>query len=150
MPIFLFGLSSVGFSQEVAIEDGLVSLYSTQNPNGSWGAGENAINGVFPSTTTAVDALKLLESVPSSNQTNALQYLLNEELNVTDYLSRRIVSLTGTGNDTLADINTILTLQNPDGGWGGAEAQSGINTQPIRLEMDCLLAIYSEIGYLTR
>ena len=121
VPIFLSGLSSAAFSQEVAIENGLTNLYSAQNPDGSWGGIESSINGVFPSTTTVVDALKLLELIPSANQTNAYQYLLNEELNVTDYLSRRNISLSGTGNDTTADVDAVLALQNPDGGWGGAE-----------------------------
>lgn len=105
IPVLLSGLSGVAFSQEVVVENGLSNLYSTQNLDGSWGGTEDSINGVFPSTTTAVEALKLFEPVPSSNRSAAIQFLLNEELNVTDYLSRRIIALSGTGNDTSIDLN---------------------------------------------
>ena len=146
VPIFLAGLSSLAYSQGVAIEDGLASLYATQNPDGSWGGPENAINGVFPSTTTAVDALKLLETPPSNNQTSAIQYLVNGELNVTDYFSRRIVSLTATGNDTSPDINSLLALQNSDSGWGGAEGFGSNNLDTALALMALAAAGSSESG----
>lgn len=106
------------WAQSAQTSLGLNYLAQSQNPNGSWGGTATSITDVFPSTSTAVDALKLIKTTPSTNRTNAIGYLSAQTLNVTDYLSRRIVSLTGTGANTSADLTALLALQNFDGGWG--------------------------------
>jgi hypothetical protein len=99
---------------------GLSYLAQSQNSDGSWGGTASSIDDVFPSTSTAVDALKLIEITPSANRTNAIGYLSAQSIDVTDYLSRRIVSLSGTDTNTSADLVTLLALKNIDNGWGGA------------------------------
>jgi len=99
---------------------GLSYLAQSQNADGSWGGTASSIDDIFPSTSSAVDALRLIEATPSTNRTNAIGYLSAQTLDVTDYLSRRIVSLTGTGANTSTDLTALVALKNSDGGWGGA------------------------------
>ena len=113
-------LPSSSWAQSTPVSLGLSYLGQSQNADGSWGGTASSIDDVFPSTSTAVDALKLLETTPSTNRTNALGYLSAQTLDVTDYLSRRIVSVSGTGGNTSADLTALVALRNSDGGWGGA------------------------------
>jgi prenyltransferase beta subunit len=114
------GHQVVAYAQQANIDNGKAYLRTTQNPDGSWGGTDFSLTDVFPSTSTAVDALKVVEATASTNQTNAIQYLSTQTVDVTDYLSRRIVSLTGTGTSTATDLTTVLTFKNTDSGWGGA------------------------------
>lgn len=128
-------LPAIAWAQATQISLGLDYLAQSQNTDGSWGGTAAAINDFFPSTSTAVDALKLLETTPSNNRTNAINYLSAQSLDVTDYLSRRIVSLTGTGADTSADLTALDALKNPDGGWGGAAGfTSGVLDAALALQ----------------
>ena len=113
-------LPALSWAQGQQTSLGLNYLTQTQNADGSWGGTATSITEVFPSTSTAVDALKLIETTPSNNRTNAIGYLSAQALDVTDYLSRRIVSLAGTGADTSTDLSALIAFKNADNGWGGA------------------------------
>jgi len=116
----LFGQRTV-FSQSAQITSGVNYLKSTQNADGSWGGTPTSLNAVFPTTTTALEALRELETSPSANQTNAIQFLSSQTVDVNPFLSARIIALAGTSSNTTTDLNTLLGRQNTDGGWGTAE-----------------------------
>ena len=99
---------------------GISYLTQSQNTDGSWGGSPSAIDDVTPTTATAVDALRVLSAQPA-NRANGIQYLATQPLSVSDYLSRRILSLTGAGADVSGDLSALLTLENGDGGWGSAQ-----------------------------
>jgi prenyltransferase beta subunit len=127
-------------AQTVEISNGISYLQSNQGADGSWGGTAGATTDFFPSTTTALDALKLLEATPSANQTSAIQYLAGQTLSETDYLSRRVLSLIGTGSSIPGDLTTILSYQNLDKGWGGS---GGFTTDVLDTAL-ALLAISSD------
>ena len=101
------------------IDNGLNYLRSTQSASGNWEQTSSSLNGIIPSTSTALEALRILEDPASPNQGNAILYLLGQNIELNDHLSRLIVSLAGTGEDTSSALNVLLAGQNSDGGWGG-------------------------------
>src|SRR5215831_12515796 len=105
-------LASGGPSQ---LSQALQYLKSTQKADGSWGGSTTSLNGVFPTTATALQALVGAENSTSSNQLNAIQYLGSQNIDETPLTAQRIIALPG---DTSADTNALLSRQNSDGGWG--------------------------------
>ncbi|MCA9961768.1 MAG: VCBS repeat-containing protein, partial [Anaerolineales bacterium] len=103
---------------ELTPEDGLTYLYATQNVDGSWGGSATALNGLFPSSSIVVQALRDLEATATSNQQNGIQYLAGEATDLTPFLAQRILALAGSGQDVSADVAALLARQNLDGGWG--------------------------------
>src|SRR5687768_6166696 len=71
------------YSQSTQITNGGNYLKTTQNADGSWGATPTSINGVFPTTIVALDALRTIEPSASPNQASAIAYLTAQELEVT-------------------------------------------------------------------
>lgn len=109
------------FFQSAHVSGGINYLKSSQNTDGSWGDTLTSLNDAFPTSTTALEALRAVETTASTNQTNAIQFLTAQTIEVTPFLTARIIALTGTGSDTAADLNTLLSMQNLDGGWGTAD-----------------------------
>jgi hypothetical protein len=62
--------------------------------------------------------LRAAEPSISSNQTNAIQYLTSQTIDETPFIAQRVIALAGTGTNTSDDVNTLLSRQNGDGGWG--------------------------------
>src|SRR6267142_449334 len=63
------------FSQAAQIVSGISYLKSAQNADGSWGGTATSLNGIFPTTAAALEALRASEQATSTNQTNAIQFL---------------------------------------------------------------------------
>src|SRR5687768_7473295 len=68
----------VALSQPSQITGGLNYLKSRQSGDGSWGGSVTSLNGVFPTTAAALEALRALETNTSTNQTNAIQFLTSQ------------------------------------------------------------------------
>ncbi len=101
------------------ITAGLNYLRTTQAVSGNWKQTSSSLNGVIPTTSTTLETLRLLEDPASPNQDDAILYLVSQTIEVSDFLSRLIVSLTGTGEDTSVALATVLAARNSDDGWGG-------------------------------
>lgn len=98
-------------AQTPELTSALNYLSSSQNPDGSWG-GEASLMPSLPSTVSVLNAYKAMSQADAPSYQPALSWLQSQSLNTTDYLSERILILTGQ-NDT----NTLLSYF--DYGWGG-------------------------------
>ena len=110
-------LSDLLFTQET-ITDSLIYLQTTQNTDGSWGGTTTSLNGILPTTGTALRALQIAEPMSSTYQLDAIQFLTGQSLEVTPFIAERILALASTGVDVTADVDTLISRQNEDGGWG--------------------------------
>ena len=138
--IFITVLTNGGgtsYAQQGAPDGGLPYLQSTQNLDSSWDRTATSITDVLPSTTTVLDVLAQLEEAPSSQQLDAINYLSGQSFESTDYISRRLKSLSGSRSQVPSDLSTILGLQNDDFGWGGAEGFTSnvLNTSLVLLAL---------------
>ncbi|MGH9902846.1 MAG: hypothetical protein ACRD68_13645, partial [Pyrinomonadaceae bacterium] len=106
----------VAGAQSVRVADGLNYLRTAQNADGSWGGTPSSLNGVFPTTAAALEALRAVEPAPSTNQTGAVQYLGSQTAAETSSLAARVIALGGAG--VAADVDALIVRQNADGGWG--------------------------------
>ncbi len=114
------------WSQGTHIADGINYLRATQNADGGWGGTATSLNGIFPTTTAALEALRAVEPTTSTNQTNAIAFLSAQSVLETPFVAARVISLSGVSS-TNADVDTLLARQNEDGGWGtdeGCESDS--------------------------
>ncbi|MBN2108129.1 MAG: hypothetical protein JW832_11960, partial [Deltaproteobacteria bacterium] len=101
-------------SSDEALVNGVTWLVDNQTPdNGAWGS------DTVRETATVVDVLKNLEPTGAA-YSNGVGYLKNTEALCTDHVSRRIASLAGAGQLNQIDVDLLLNLQNPDGGFGFA------------------------------
>ena len=151
-------LSQVTYSQSPEITNGLTYLQSTQNTDGSWGGTTTSLNGEFPTTAVVVQALKQLESTPSTNQLNGIQFLKDQSIEVTPFLAARILALAETREDITSDVNALLAIQNDfDGGWGTAEGfGSSVLDSALTLQafsaagLTDISVLIPALGYLNR
>lgn len=103
------------FAQTSSIDIGLSWLLNNQDATGFWG---NPVRTSFRDTCTVVDTLSYLKSTNSTNYSSGVRWILNRDVVNIDSLTRRILSLSLSGNTIMDDIPTLVSLKNPDGGWG--------------------------------
>ena len=96
------------------ITNGLSWLASNQNLDGSWA--EN-ITASYHSTATVVESLNSIGS-KDLVYTNAVNWITAQQVDNVRYLSLKIILLAPSGNDISSDINSLLSYQNSDGGFG--------------------------------
>lgn len=162
--IFLFGLIPLEASaQNASISNGLSYLRSTQSPDGSWGGTASSSVDIIPSTTAAIEILRLLETAPTSQQALGRAYLAGLILEETDFIARRISALAGTSSAVASDRPTLLIFQNRTGGLGfstdngfGGAAGYGSDVLDTSLALQGLASVQSTdaaaiggaVGYL--
>ncbi|MEW6681258.1 MAG: prenyltransferase/squalene oxidase repeat-containing protein, partial [bacterium] len=117
---------SQAFAQEIAIEKGIGWLSGVQNPDGSW---KGSITTDFHTTAEVIGTIYYL----GTTNPKAIQWITEQKAENTDYLSRKILSLSLAGSDTTELIGTLTSSQNEDGGWGIA----------LGYESDCLDTLIS-------
>jgi len=111
--VFMF-IGGYAHAQQTPIDNGVSYLRTIQSPDGSWGS--NADLTVLD-TSTALDTLKLL-NISNVAYSNGVAWLSSQSSSSTDFLSRKIVSLSLAGVDVSADVTTLVNSKNADGGWG--------------------------------
>lgn len=107
---------STSVSAEEPIEKGLDWLYLHQNPDSSWGDSLDIVNP-YHTSAAVLNAFWALE-IEDSASIGAKLWLSNQPVNSIDYISRRIEIFTRTEPDTLGLIDSLVLLQNSDGGYG--------------------------------
>ncbi len=121
-------LLSDAAANRAALTGAIPWLESQQNADGSWGENDNIH---YLMTANVVEALQ------SSNQYKAAYYagiawLENHQAANVDFISRKIASLSGRGNNLADDLNYLQTAkQDPtQNGWGlsGAYKSSALDT----------------------
>ncbi|MFQ6008595.1 MAG: prenyltransferase/squalene oxidase repeat-containing protein, partial [Candidatus Zixiibacteriota bacterium] len=137
--IFSLSTHAVVLAQPPEISSGLDYLKSIQKADGSWGGTETSLNGILPTTAHALTALSELEASVSPNQTNAIDFLQAQSIEVTQLLAERVIALAGAGVDVSGDVTALLGLQDTGspllaaspfealfsgGGFGAAEGHS--------------------------
>lgn len=96
-------------AQQIAIDNGITYLYANQSPDGSWLVNETTDYYATAEVLTTLGYLGKKET----NYTNGLNWFTLQSADNNDYLARRIMLLNST-----ADLNTLLSYRNQDGGWG--------------------------------
>jgi hypothetical protein len=96
-----------------SMDDGVSWLLAAQDENGNWGGPRTTERD----TAVVVETLENL-SVPGQAQVLGLQWLAGTESGNTDYLAAKITALAAAGHDVSTLVDSLLALQNPDGGWG--------------------------------
>jgi hypothetical protein len=115
--VFLFfAAPSLHAQTSPEVTKGVLWLTTQVQPDGSLLGEPQSIATPLQARTDAAQTLKLLASVPVS-LTNAIA--ADSEDN-TEYLARKIIALSASGLDVTNYVNTLLSRQNPDGGFGGA------------------------------
>ena len=115
----------VAYAQSPQVTSGVNYLKTTQNADGSWGGTQTSLNGVFPTTIVALDALRALEPSASANQASAIAYLSAQELEVTPFIAARVISLAGTGGSGATAVDAPIARPDADSGWGTSEGFDG-------------------------
>src|SRR5687767_7891195 len=77
----------VATSQTTTLTNGVNYLKSIQNTAGSWGGTTTSLNGIFPTTAAALQALRASETSTSTNQTNAIQCLTAQTVEESPFLA---------------------------------------------------------------
>ncbi len=114
--IFLILLfSTFAYADDPALSSGLNWLKSNQKTDGSWGNINN-----LRDTFTVIDLYKSLGQSDSSYQ-NAINWINSNAVESNDFIVRSLYSLSGNGADVNSNIQSIISKQNPDGGWGYAQ-----------------------------
>jgi len=102
-------------AQDSPKDKGLLWLLNNQDITGFWG---NPIRIPFRDTCTVIDTLLYLKATDSTNYSNGIQWILTSDVINIDSLSRKILSLSTTGNTIQEDVTTLTSLQDTNGGWG--------------------------------
>ncbi len=137
------------FAQTPEITNGLNYLSTTQNPDGSW---DSNTTDILPATREVLETFQILNETSSLNYTDAIAWLQNQNLETTDYLSRRIYAFLVGGTD----IDVLLSyLDELELAWGGYDDYK-VNILDTTLALQALKAINhpdidtisNAIGYL--
>ncbi len=123
------------FAQTVPIDNGLFYLRAIQSVDGSWGSDADL---TVLDTSTVLDTLKLL-NISDGAYSNGVARLSSQSSSSTDFLSRKIVSLSLSGVDVSADVTTLVNSKNRDGGWG---EDTDSSSSPLDTTLS-LLALHS-------
>ncbi len=107
---------NIAFAQTPEITNGLNYLYSTQNPDGSWGD-ETSNTEPLPATTEVIETLQTLNEPSSQSYTDAVLWLQNQSINTTGHLSKRIHALSDGGTDIDVLISYLDSIYTD--AWGG-------------------------------
>ena len=120
-------------AQSQPIDDALSWLLANQNPSGNWGE-------IIPLRDTPIVVEALIDAKPDSpNLIAAKVWLQSQETPNIDYLARKIKALSLLEVDTSTYSSTLLTTQNPDGGFGIADGYA-TDTLDTTLALDALKA----------
>src|SRR6266545_4071768 len=85
----IFAGERKGSSQSAPLTSGIDYLKTAQNGDGSWAGTATSLNSVFPTTATALEALRAVEPTTSTNQTNAIAFLSTQNVLETAFLAAR-------------------------------------------------------------
>ena len=110
--LFLIPMSAYAFSP--SIENGITWLSANQNSDGSWG---NNADLALLDTSTVLDTFKSL-NIGSPAYSNGVGWLSSQSPLSTDFISRKVISLSLAGIDVSSDLSMLLTMRSLDGGWG--------------------------------
>jgi len=103
------------YAQSPAILNGVNWLTSAQADDGSWA---RVYSTEYYSTVAASDAMYAV--IPSSlSYTKSIQWVSSQVVSPTDYLSRRLISLSHSGISISEELKDLLLYQSTDGSWGG-------------------------------
>jgi len=111
--LFLVPMPAYAFSPN--IESGISWLSANQNPDGSWGS--NADLAILD-TSTVLDTFKSL-NIGSPAYSNGVTWLSSQAPLSTDFISRRVISLSIAGVDVSSDLSALVNIRSSNGGWGG-------------------------------
>ena len=127
-------VSMVGLaSASPDVYDAIDWLELNQSVDGNWGE-------IIPLRDTPVVVEALVKTKPDSpNLTAANVWLQSQETPNNDYLARKIKALSLLEVDTCTLSSTLLSTQNPDGGFGIAEGYAS-DTLDTTLALDALKA----------
>ncbi len=117
------------------ISDGVAWLMTNQRSDGSWAD----LNQTAERDTTETMLILGSFSEALANHQYALQWLGGTSSGNMDFLARKIVTLAGSGMDTTALVNDVLSRQNTDGGWG-SDKNYASNPADTALAMNALSA----------
>ncbi|MBE0502354.1 MAG: hypothetical protein IBX47_13045, partial [Desulfuromonadales bacterium] len=96
------------------IGEGVDWLIAHQAENGSWLDSEQTVER---DSAEAVSALNLF-AIGTPAVAKGEQWLVAEQFNNTDYLARKIETMSQSGQPVAAYVSQLVALQNKDGGWG--------------------------------
>jgi large repetitive protein len=127
--LFLVPIPTNAFSP--SIENGISWLTAKQNSDGSWGSNADL---AMLDTSTVLDTFKSL-NIGSPAYSNGVTWLSSQAPLSTDFISRKVISLSLAGVDVSADLSMLLTMRSLDGGWGGdADSEGMINDTALALQ----------------
>ncbi len=150
--LFTLVFSTTAHAQLPQISSGLSYLSSSQNPDGTWGAGTSLVE-TTATTISALETLKLLNQTGGTAYSTGVTWLQGQTLQGVDPIAGRIrvLALANGNADAL-----MPSLDQLKGAWGGDEDYT-INILDTNLALQALKAanyadqttITSALNYLT-
>ena len=122
--IALWALLALPLTALAGTAEGLGWLATQSNANGSFG---NTPTSLAIEVQTTAEVLRTYQALGQQSQppyAPALNYLNSDTEVNTEFLARKIVVNAAAGNDVTALVNTLLTHQNADGGFGDYVGQN--------------------------
>jgi hypothetical protein len=114
--VLLILSSSFADAQSAALSTGLTYLQSTQSSDGYWGAASEVPYNAFVETCTVADSLKAINAISPAYAT-AIQWINTTDVNNSDYLLAKLLSLSQAGIDVSTIRENLLSIKNSAGGW---------------------------------
>ncbi len=131
-------LINVAVAQTAAIDNGVLWLKTSQNPDFSWGDPAAFESTRVVDTTEVVNTLGLL-NIKDTTYTNALNWLSSVAPDNNHTIARRLIAFSSSGGFSADDLNVIVSSQNANGGWG---ALAGVQSIVVDTVFN-LLALHS-------
>ncbi|MBI5634421.1 MAG: VCBS repeat-containing protein, partial [Nitrospirae bacterium] len=129
--LLIFLMPALAFSSSTAIDNGASWLSTVQNLDGSWG--NNADNAALD-TATVINTLRHIDNNSPAYWAGS-NWINTQAPLITDFLSRKIITLHMTDIDVTADVAALVSSKRTDGGWGGdADATSMVNDTALALQ----------------
>jgi len=115
--LLVFLIPSIFNAQPTAVNNGLSWLRANQNEDGSWGEKPTSVTTPFHSTCTVANTLHYLD-ISNAAYSNAIQWIIDQEVISNRYLSWKIEILANSGTNVSRLVNPLVSYQNSNGGWG--------------------------------
>ncbi len=106
------------------IPEGLAWLSTQPNANGSFGGTPASLATEVRTTAEVLHAYQVLGQQGQPAYVPALSFLNNDTTSQTRFLARKILVNASAGNDVTTLVDTLVTHQNADGGFGDNSGQS--------------------------
>lgn len=142
---FITCFSRVAYAQSPAVDNGIAWLRESQNVDGDWGTDPDY---ALVDTSEVLETFSSL-SITDPSYSNGISWISSQSFASVDYLSRIIMTLSDSGDDVSADVDSLVDMQNVDGGFGGGEDAGSMILDTAHALRALKAVYYSDINIIS-